>query len=147
MVSTRPPTSKSSRPFNNPLVTVSKAPIIIVTLMFHSLFQFPSTVKVFILLFTFFQFYSVVSRDRKVDNFADFLFFSFLLIIIRSGLRADIRWSVRISKSHRSLCESFSRTGSGLCIFLLSSINVFFFLWLESEQVISLLTLAVLWSA
>ena len=37
MVSTRPPTSKSSRPFNNPLVTVSKAPItigIIVTFMF-----------------------------------------------------------------------------------------------------------------
>ena len=36
MVSTRPPTSKSSRPFNNPLVTVPKAPItigIIVTFM------------------------------------------------------------------------------------------------------------------
>ena len=29
MVSTRPPTSKSSRPFNNPLVTVPKAPITI----------------------------------------------------------------------------------------------------------------------
>ena len=42
MVSTRPPTSKSSRPFNNPLVTVPKAPItigIIVTFMFHSLFN------------------------------------------------------------------------------------------------------------
>ena len=41
MVCTRPPTSKSSRPFNNPLVTVSKAPITvatIVTLMFHSFF-------------------------------------------------------------------------------------------------------------
>ena len=39
MVSTRSPTSKSSRPFNNPLVTVPKAPItigIIVTFMFHS---------------------------------------------------------------------------------------------------------------
>ena len=43
MVSTRPPTSKSSTPFNNPLVTVSKAPItigIIVTFMFHSFFNF-----------------------------------------------------------------------------------------------------------
>ena len=43
MVSTRPPTSKSSRPFNNPLVTVPKAPIIIdiiVTGMFHSFFNF-----------------------------------------------------------------------------------------------------------
>ena len=41
-VSTRLPTSKSSRPFNNPLVTVPKAPItigIIVTCMFHSFFN------------------------------------------------------------------------------------------------------------
>ena len=39
MVSTRPPISKSSRPFNNPLLTVPKTPItigIIVTFMFHS---------------------------------------------------------------------------------------------------------------
>ena len=78
IVSTRPPTSKSSRPINNPLVTVPKAPItigIIVTFMFHSFFfQFPSKVEVLISLFTFFQFYSVVSRDSKVDNFADILF-------------------------------------------------------------------------
>ena len=33
MVSTRPPTSKSSRPFNNPLVTVPKAPITIGTII------------------------------------------------------------------------------------------------------------------
>ena len=42
MVSTRPPTSKSFSPFNNPLVTVPKAPItigIIVTFMFHSFFN------------------------------------------------------------------------------------------------------------
>ena len=42
MVSTRPPTSKSSRPFNNPLVTVPKAPItigIIVTFLSHSFFN------------------------------------------------------------------------------------------------------------
>ena len=39
MVSTRPPTSKSSNPFSNPLFTVPNAPItigIIVTCMFHS---------------------------------------------------------------------------------------------------------------
>ena len=38
MVSTRPPTSKSSSPFNSPLVTVPNAPIkigIIVTFMIH----------------------------------------------------------------------------------------------------------------
>ena len=42
MVSTRPPTSKSSRIFNNPLVTVPKAPITIdkiVTFIFHSFFN------------------------------------------------------------------------------------------------------------
>ena len=53
MVSTRPPTSKSSSPFSNPLVTVPNAPItigIIVTSMFHSFFQFPSKVKVLIII-------------------------------------------------------------------------------------------------
>ena len=42
IVSTRPPTSKSSRPFNYPLVTVPNAPITIgtiVTFMFHSFFN------------------------------------------------------------------------------------------------------------
>ena len=42
MVSTRPPTSKSSSLFSNPLVTVPKAPItigIIVTFMFRSFFN------------------------------------------------------------------------------------------------------------
>ena len=66
MVSTCPPTSKSPTPFSNPLFTVPNAPItigVIVTFMFHSFFfQFPSKVKVLILLFIFFQFYSVVNR-------------------------------------------------------------------------------------
>ena len=42
IVSTRPPTSKSSRPFNNSLVIVHKAPITIgtiVTFMFYSFFK------------------------------------------------------------------------------------------------------------
>ena len=42
MVSTRPPNSKSSSPFSNPLVTVQNAPIttgIIVTCLFHSFFN------------------------------------------------------------------------------------------------------------
>ena len=64
MVYNRPPTSKSSSPFNNPLVIVSKAQItigLIVTFMFIRFFQFPSKVEVLILLFTFFQLNSVVS--------------------------------------------------------------------------------------
>ena len=94
MVSTQPPTSKSSRPFNNPLVTVPKVTITIgIIVSFHSFFQFSSKIKVLISLFTFFQFYSVVCRDSKVNNFADFLFFFFffLLIIKMSGLLAEIR--------------------------------------------------------
>ena len=116
IVSTRPPISKSSRPFNNPLVIMPNASITIgtiVSLMFHSFFQFCSKVEVLIFLFTFLQIYSVVRRDSKVNNFADSLFF--LLIIMRSGLLAGIKWSVCMLKSHRSLCES--RTGAGLCIY------------------------------
>ena len=117
MVPNCPPTYKCSSPFSNPLVTVPNAPItigIIVTGMFHNFFQFPSKVEVLILLFTFFQFYSVVSRDSKVDYFASSLF---LLIIIKFGLLAGIRWSVCMLKSHRSLRVAFSRTGAGLCIY------------------------------
>ena len=89
-------------------------------------FQFSSKVEVLISLFRFFQFYSVISRDSKVDNFADFLFF--LLIITRSGLLVEIMWSVCILKSHRSLCVSFSRTRAGLCIYhLLAWTNLNFF--------------------
>ena len=40
-----------------------------------------------------------------------------MMMIIRSGLLAEIRWSVCMSKSHRSFCVSFSRTGAGLCIY------------------------------
>ena len=85
MVSTRFPTSKSSSPFNNPLVTVPKAPItigIIVTFIFHSFFQFPRKAEVIFLLLTFLQVYSVVSRDSKVQNFASPLFLLIIIIII-----------------------------------------------------------------
>ena len=132
MVSTFPPTSKSSSLFNNSLVTVPKAPIMIgmtVTFMFYSFFQFTSKVEVLILLLTFFQLYLVVSQDCKVINFATP---RFLLIIIRSGHLAEIRGSVCISKSHRSLCVLFSRTDAGLCIlhlFIWSNLNFLHVSW------------------
>ena len=114
MVCTCPPTSKSSSPFSNPFVTVPNGPIIIgviVTCMFHSsfFFQFPNKVEVLILLFTFFQFYQSSPGTAK-STILPVLFF--LLIIIRSGLLTEIRWSVCMSKSHRSLCVFFSRTGA-----------------------------------
>ena len=59
IVSTLPPTSKSSSPLNNPLVTEPKTLIvigIIVIIMFHSVFRSHSKVEVHILLFSFFQF-------------------------------------------------------------------------------------------
>ena len=121
MVSTRPPNSKSSSSFNNPLVTVSKAPItigMIVTFMFHSFFNSLSKVEVLIHLFTFFQ------PGQQNSQFCKFSFF--LKIIIRFGLLAEIRWSICMLKSHRSLCVSFCRTDAGLCIyhlFVWSSLN------------------------
>ena len=117
MVSTRLPTSNSS----SPLSYCSKRTNYNwynCHLQVPYFFQFPSKVEVLILLFTFFQFYSVVSRDSKADNFANSLFFFFfLLIIIRSGLLAEIMWSACMSKSQRSLCVLFSRTGAGFCIY------------------------------
>ena len=56
----------------------------------------------------------MVSQDSKVHNSAS----SFLLLITtRFGCQAEIKQSVCISKSLRSLCISFSRTDSGLCIY------------------------------
>ena len=57
----------------------------------------------------------MVIRDRKLHNSASSLFL--LLIIIRSGRLAEIRWSVCMSKSHWSLCVWFSRTDVGLWIY------------------------------
>ena len=79
MVSTRPLTSISSRPFNNPLVTLPKATI---TIGIIFTFIFPCKVEILISLFTFFQFYSVVSQDSKVNNFSDFLLLLLLLLLL-----------------------------------------------------------------
>ena len=64
IVPTRPPTSKSSRPFNNPLGIVPNAPITIgtiVTSMFHS-------------------FFNSLTRSRYSSFFS--LYFRFIIIII-----------------------------------------------------------------
>ena len=53
--------------------------------------------------------------------FGRFSFFLFLLTITWPGRLAEIRWSVSISKSLRSLCVSFSRTDSIIC-----TVNFFF---------------------
>ena len=119
MVATRSLISKSSCPFSNPFVTVPKAPLtigIIVTFMYHVfsiLEQGRSTYPSFHILSVLF----CGQPGQKSQQFCRFSFFFLLLIILRSGLLAEIRWSVCMSKFHRSVCVSFSRTGTGLCIY------------------------------
>ena len=117
IVSTRPPTSKSSSPFSDPLVTVPNAPIttgIIVTCMFHSFFDSLARLR-YLSFFSHSFSFILWSAGTAKSTILQVHFFS--LDIIRSGLLAEIRWSVYKSKSHRSLCMSFSRTGAGLCIY------------------------------
>ena len=119
IVSTRPPTSKSSRPFNYPLVIVPNAPITIgtiVTFMFHSFFSSVARsryLSFFSLSFRFILWSAGTAKSTILQ------ILSVLLIIMRFGLLAGIRSSVCMLKSHRSLCKSFSRTGAGLCIYRL----------------------------
>ena len=94
IVSTRPPTSKSSSPFNNPLVIVPKAPITIgtiVTFMFHSFFNSLARSRYLCFFSLSFRFILWSARTAK-STILQILFL--LLIIRRSGLLAGIRWSV-----------------------------------------------------
>ena len=113
MVSTPPPTSKSSRPFS--YITIGT----IVTFMFHSFFNSLARSRCLSFFSHSFSFilWSVGTAKSTIWQVLFSFSFFFLLIIIRSGLLAEIRCSVRMSKSHRSLCVSFSRTGAGLCIY------------------------------
>ena len=60
------------------------------------------------------SFYSLLSVSPCCSRNGKVHFF--LLTITRSGRLAEIWWSVCILKSQRSLCISFSRKDSGLCI-------------------------------
>ena len=117
IVSTRMPTSKSSRPFHNTLVIVRKAPITIgaiVTFMFHSFFNSKAKSR----YLSFFEHsFRLILWSAGTEKLTILQILFFLLIIIRSGLLAGIRWSVCMLKSHRSLWVSFSRTGVGLFIY------------------------------
>ena len=80
-----------------------------------------SKVEIFISLFVFFEFYSMVC---KVQYSAGSLS---LLTITRSGRLAEIMWSACISKSQTSLCVSFTKTYSKMCtyyLFVLSNLNL-----------------------
>ena len=121
-----PPTSKSSSPFNNSLVTVPKVPLtigIIVIFMFHSFFHSLARSK-YLSFFSHSFSFILWSAGQESPQFCKFPFF--LLIIIRCDLLAEIRWSICMSKSYRNLCVSFSRTDAGLSIyhlFIWSNLN------------------------
>ena len=98
IVSTRPLTSKSSMPFNNPLVIVPNAPITIgtiVTFMFHSFFNSLARsryLSFFSHSFSFILWSAGTAKSTILQIFFLFSFFFFLLIIIRAGVLAEIRW-------------------------------------------------------
>ena len=70
---------------------------IIVTFMFQNVFQFPNN-SFFLLSLSFIQWSAGTAKSTILQNLY------FLLIIMGSGLLAEIRWSNWKSKSHRSLC-------------------------------------------
>ena len=83
MVSTRRPTSKSSSPFSNPLVTVPKVPItigIIVTCMFHSFFNSLARSRYLSFFSHSFSFILWSARTAK-STILQFLFFSFFFLV------------------------------------------------------------------
>ena len=104
-----------------------------------TVFHFTCKVEVFILLFIFFQFYSVVIWDSKVHYLLSSLF---LLIITRSGRPVEIKWYVCILKSQSSLWVSFSGPDSELCIYRLFVWSNFSFL--HNSQWIAFPTLSCL---
>ena len=90
--------------FNNLLVIVPKAPITIdtiVTFMFHSFFNSLARSRYLSFFSHSFRFILWSAGTAKL-TILQILFF--LLIIIRSGLLAGVRWSVCMLKSHRNLC-------------------------------------------
>ena len=116
IVSTRPPTSKSSRPFNNPLVIAPKAPITIgtiVTLMFHGFFNSLARSRYLSFFSHSINFILWSAGNSKDHNFANFLFFFgffFLLIIIFTNPSARAGYDTRsfFKRSLTGLNSEFS---------------------------------------
>ena len=108
MVSTRPPTSKSSSSFSNPLVTVPKAPITIgniVTCMFHSFFNSLARSR-FLSFFSHSFSFILWSAGRAKSTILQILFCCWLLL-------GQIFW---LTFGDQCVCESL--IGVYMCYFL-----------------------------
>ena len=132
ILSTCPLISKSSSPFINHLGIVPSGPITTSITITFTLRTFISSLawskylSPFSLSFNLTLWYAGTAKStiRQVLSLSLSLshFFWGGLTITQSGRLAEIRWSVCISKSQRSLRVSFSGTDSELCIYHL-------FLW------------------
>ena len=118
MVSTRPLPSKSTRPFNNSSVTVPKAPIQLVqSILSCSIVFFNSLARSWYLSFFSDSFSFILWSARTAKSTILKILFVFF-IIIRSGLVAEIRWSVCMS--HRSFACHFPKQVLG-CAYTICS--------------------------
>ena len=94
MVSTHLPTSKSSSPFSNPLVTVPNAPItigIIVTCMFHSFFNSLARSR-YLFFFSHSFSYILWSHGTAKSITLQFLFHFFFFFFFRWLLLSLVFW-------------------------------------------------------
>ena len=128
MVSTWPPTSKSSRPFNNPLVTVQKAPItigIIVTFMFHIFFSSLARsryLSIFSHYFSFILWSAGTANSTILQIFFSFFFFVDYYKVWSSGRDQVIRLYIKVSQEF--VCVLFKYR---LCIYhFLAQSNLYF---------------------
>ena len=102
IVSTRPPTSKSSRPFKNSLAIVPKAPITIatiVTFMFHSFFNSLTRsryLSLFSLSFRFILWSAGTAKSTIVLILFRFFFFVDYYEVRSSGRDSVIRLYVKV---------------------------------------------------
>ena len=128
--------------FNNSVVWMASARLMIFHFsnLFKDLTKCPLSELVSLSLSCFIALFSSLARSKYLSLFSFSLIFplwsartakftirqvfSILLLLLlnttRSGILVGIRWYVCISKSSRTLCISFSRTGSGLCTYNLA---------------------------
>ena len=118
-VSTRPPTSKSSSPFNKPLVTVPLAPItigIIVTFMFHSFFNFLARSRY--LSFSFILWSAETAKSTILQGHFFLLIIIiitiyslefFFTLVLADGLSLEFEWQ-QVSSSLQDSSQYYDRS-------------------------------------